>query len=307
MTAAELSAQRNRSIGLALGLAAFLSWGLFPLYFRAVEAVEVLELLAHRIVWSAVFLAPLVIYAKGYGPIRDALRQRRTVLLLTGSTILITLNWLIFIIAIVTERLLEASLGYYLNPLVSVLLGMVFLGERLGRLRWIGIAVAAVGVVNLAAQNDGFPWISLGLALCFGFYGLLRKQMALGARDGLFLETLLLFLPALLYLIWVQIQGQSLFLSGYSLRLDLLLLAAGAVTALPLMWFAGAARRLELGTVGVMQYITPSLQFLLAVLAFGEAFTTAHAITFACIWLGVGLFTTGSLLDGRRPAPAKTG
>lgn len=294
------TAERQRNLGVAYGLTAFLLWGLFPIYFRAVDAVSAQELLAHRIVWSAVLLAPLVWYAKGFGAIRQALGNRRTLPALAGSTLLISVNWLIFIIATFTDRLLEASLGYYLNPLVSVLLGMIFLGERMGRMRWLGIALAVLGVLNLALRHEGFPWISISLALCFGFYGLIRKQTPLGARDGLFLETMLLLPAALGYLLWLQVQGASPFLSGDSLKLDLLLVAAGLVTALPLLGFAAAARRLELATIGVMQYLTPTLQFLLAVLAFGEAFTTVQAVTFACIWTGVAFFTLGSLTERRQ-------
>lgn len=294
--------ERQKLIGVGFGLAAFLFWGLSPIYFRAVSAVDPFELLAHRVVWSTAFLAPLVILGGGLGPIRRALVQRRTLPALAASTLLISLNWLIFIFAIFTDRLLEVSLGYYLNPLVSVLLGLAFLGERLGRLRWAGVALGALGVLNLALHQEGLPWISLGLALCFGFYGLIRKRTPLGARDGLFLETLLMLPLAGAFLLWLQATGGSPFLAGGDLRLDLLLLASGLVTALPLLWFTAAARRLQLATIGVMQYLAPSIQFLLAVLAYGETFTRVHAATFACIWLGVALFTAGSLRERRRAA-----
>jgi len=294
--------EREKLIGVGFGLAAFLFWGLSPIYFRAVSAVDPFELLAHRVVWSTAFLAPLVILGGGLGPIRRALVQRRTLPALAASTLLISLNWLIFIFAIFTDRLLEVSLGYYLNPLVSVLLGLAFLGERLGRLRWAGVGLGALGVLNLALHQEGLPWISLGLALCFGFYGLIRKRTPLGARDGLFLETLLMLPLAGAFLLWLQATGGSPFLAGGDLRLDLLLLASGLVTALPLLWFTAAARRLQLATIGVMQYLAPSIQFLLAVLAYGETFTRVHAATFACIWLGVALFTAGSLRERRRAA-----
>lgn len=294
--------ERQTLAGVGFGLAAFLFWGLSPIYFRAVSAVDPFELLAHRVVWSALFLAPLVLLGGGLRPIRRALAEPRTLLALAASTLLISLNWLIFIFAIFTDRLLEVSLGYYLNPLVNVLLGLAFLGERLGRLRWAGVALGALGVLNLALHQEGLPWISLGLALCFGFYGLIRKRTPLGARDGLFLETLMMLPLAGAFLLWLQATGGSAFLAGGDPRLDLLLLASGLVTALPLLWFTAAARRLQLATIGVMQYLAPSIQFLLAVLAYGEAFTPAHAATFACIWLGVALFTAGSLRERRRVA-----
>lgn len=294
--------ERQTLIGVAFGLSAFLFWGLSPIYFRAVAAVEPFELLAHRVVWSALFLAPMVLLGGGLRPIRRALAEPTTLLALAVTTLLISANWLIFIVAIASERLLEVSLGYYLNPLVNVLLGLVFLGERMGRLRWAGVALAAAGVANLALRHEGFPWISLGLALTFGVYGLIRKRMPLGARDGLFLETLLMLPPAALFLLWLGASGDGLFLVAGDLHLDLLLLASGLVTALPLLWFTAAARRLQLATIGVMQYLAPSLHFLLAVLVYGEAFTPVQAVTFGCIWMGVALFTTGSLRDRRRAA-----
>ncbi|WP_366555322.1 EamA family transporter RarD [Aquibaculum sediminis] len=297
MTAAEI--ERQRTIGVGFGLATFIFWGLAPIYFRQVAWVDPYELLAHRVVWSALVLAPLVILANEMGKVRQALRDRRTLLALAGSTVLISLNWLIFIIAIVSDRLLEVSLGYYLNPLINVLLGLVFLRERMGRLRWLGVALGAIGVANLALRHEGFPWISISLALCFGFYGLIRKQTALGARDGLFLETILLLPLALAFLLWLNVQGTGAFLSAAVPGSDLMLMASGVVTAVPLLWFAAAARRLELATIGVMQYIAPTLQFFLAILVFGEAFTSVHAVTFVFIWVGVVCFIVGSLMERR--------
>ncbi|MDF2097029.1 EamA family transporter RarD [Aquibaculum arenosum] len=297
MTAAEI--ERQRTIGVGFGLATFIFWGLAPIYFRQVAWVDPYELLAHRVVWSALVLAPLVILANEMGKVRQALRDGRTLLALAGSTLLISLNWLIFIIAIVSDRLLEVSLGYYLNPLINVLLGLVFLRERMGRLRWLGVALGAIGVANLALRHEGFPWISISLALCFGFYGLIRKQTALGARDGLFLETILLLPLALAFLLWMNAQGTGAFLSAAAPGSDLMLMASGVVTAVPLLWFAAAARRLELATIGVMQYIAPTLQFFLAVLVYGEAFTSVHAVTFVFIWVGVVCFIVGSLMERR--------
>ena len=302
MTTAEQ--ERQRLIGVGFGLATFVFWGLSPIYFDIVSFVGPFELLAHRVVWSSVFLAPLVIFARSGGIIRAALADRRTLIALGGSTLLISLNWLIFIVAIFSGRLLEVSLGYYLNPLVNVLIALVFLRERLGRLQWAGVALAVVGVANLTLRYEGFPWVSLGLALCFGFYGLIRKQTRLGPRDGLFLETLLMLPPALAFLLWLQVQGTGSFLAGGSGGQDLLIVASGVMTATPLVWFAAAARRLPYATIGVMQYIAPTIQFFLAVLVFGEIFTRVHAVTFAFIWAGVACFTAGSMVRQRRIASA---
>jgi len=305
VTAAEQD--RQRLIGIAFGLATFLFWGLAPIYFHIVSFVGPFELLAHRVLWSTVVLTPLVIWARAGGTIRSALRDRQTLLALGGSTLLISLNWLIFIVAIFSGRLLEVSLGYYLNPLVNVLIALIFLRERLGRLQWAGVALAVVGVANLTLRYDSFPWISIGLALCFGFYGLIRKQTRLGPRDGLFLETLLMLPVALAFLLWLQVQGKSAFLTSGAPGKDLLIVASGVITAVPLIWFAAAARRLAYATIGVMQYIAPSLHFLLAVLVFGEDFTPVHAVTFAFIWLGVACFAAGSLIGPGRIATARSG
>ena len=273
-------------VGYALG--AFGLWGLFPIYFKAVAAVPAPEVLAHRILWSVVFVAVLLAGLRQWRGVAAALRDRRTALRLLLSAVLIAVNWLTFIWAVAHDRVLEASLGYFITPLVSVLLGRLVLGEALARLQWLAVALAALGVGYMLAGLGKLPWVSLVLAATFGSYGLARKTTAVAAAPGLFVETLLLAPLAIGFLLWL---GEAGTFARVSLRWDLLLAAAGLVTALPLILFAQAARRLRLASVGLFQYITPTCQMLLAVFAFGEAFTRGHAITFGCIWLALALYS----------------
>ncbi|MEX2630718.1 MAG: EamA family transporter RarD [Tistlia sp.] len=282
--------ERQTLAGCLFATAAYLFWGFSPIYFKAVAGVPPEQILAQRIVWSLLLLLLLVTVARRWSGVAASLRQGRTLALLTGSTLLISVNWFTFIWAIEAGRVLEVSLGYYMNPLVSVLLGVAFLRERLGRWQWLAALLAAVGVTNLALQTAGFPWVSLVLACSFGLYGLLRKLTPLGAADGLLLETALLAPLALGYLLYLDAAGLGAWGSAGA-TLDLLLVLSGPVTALPLVFFASAARRLSLTVVGFFQYIAPTVQLLLAVLAFGEAFTDAHLVTFLCIWAAVLLFT----------------
>ncbi|MDH3594555.1 MAG: EamA family transporter RarD [Rhodospirillales bacterium] len=285
--------------GVFYALAAFLFWGGIPVYFKAVGHVPAAEILAHRVVWSVVLLAGLVTLTRHWPVIRTALGDRRTRLLLVLSTLIVSVNWLVFIWAIASGRVLETSLGYYINPLVNVVLGMVVLRERIGPWRGFAVGLATVGVLNLAVRAEGLPWVSLTLALTFGLYGLIRKTVRIEAVDGLFVETALLLPLALAYLGWLAFAGSGAF-GAVGLETDLLLFLAGAVTALPLIWFTAAARRLDYSTVGFFQYIAPSCQFLLAVLVYGESFTGAHLITFLCIWSALAIVTARSALEARR-------
>lgn len=295
---------RETLIGAFYAAIAFGFWGLTPIYFKAVAGVPLDELMAHRILWSVVMLAVVATLARRWRIIAAALRVRRTLLLLGASTLLMFVNWGAFIYAVEVERITEISLGYYINPLVNILLGVVVLGERLGPRRWLAIALAAAGVLTFAWQVSGLPWISLTLAFAFGFYGLIRKTTPLDSVDGLLVETALLLPLALGYLFYLEAAG-----GGTSMQIDdpalvVLLVLAGPVSAIPLIWFASGARRLNYSTVGFFQYIAPSLQLLLAVFAYGEPFTRAHGITFACIWSALLLYTWASLRAGRAPKPA---
>lgn len=253
------------------------------------------EVLAHRIVWSLVVVSVMFVVARKGGEAAAALRSRRTLGTLAVTTALISLNWGLFIWAVQSGRLLQASLGYYINPLINVVLGVVVLQERLRRAQVIAVALALLGVVVLAVAGGVLPWVSLLLAGSFGLYGLLRKTAPVDALTGLFVETALLSPVALVFLVIRESSGQGALLTG-SVAHGALLAACGLVTALPLLWFTAAARRLPLSVLGFFQYVAPTLQFLLAVLRYGEKITPAHAVTFALIWTALGLFT----LDARR-------
>ncbi len=296
--ATEQDARQSFSTGVAYAVAAYGFWGLNPVYFKAVAGIPALEIVAHRTLWTVLLLALLMTLRRRWPAIAEALRDRRTLLLLCLSTLIISVNWLIYVWAIHVERVLETSLGYYINPLVSVLLGVVVLGERLTKLQGLAVLLAALGVLNLAVGAGGLPWVALSLALTFGLYGLIRKTARIGAADGLLVETCLLLPIALGYLLFLATEGSGSFATR-DLTTDLLIVASGPVTMLPLIWFANAARRLPLSLVGFFQYIAPTCHFLLAVFAFGEPFTRTHLITFLLIWTAVAIFVWQTLRERR--------
>ena len=285
----EPTPDRTRS-GVVFGLAGYTAWGFIPLYFKAVAAVPPLEVLAHRILWSLVLLVGFLAVRGRLGRMAEVLRHRRSLGVLCATTVLVAGNWLVFIWSVANAHLLEASLGYFINPLVSVLLGFVFLRERLRPVQWMAVALALVGVLTLAVGTGTLPWIALFLACSFGLYGLLRKTARPDGVTGLAVETLLLAPVALGWLVLSGQQGVLVFgQAGWGMTL--LLLAAGPVTALPLVWFTEGARRLRLATIGFLQYVAPSLQFLLAVLAFGEPFSRIHGLSFGLIWAALLLYS----------------
>ena len=281
----ETEAQRTRT-GMLYALATFGAWGLNPFYFKAVDQFPAIEVLAHRVVWSSLLLAALISWGRQWPQVRAAVTARRTLATLALTSLIIGGNWMIYIHAMDSDQVLESSLGYYINPLVNILFGRVFLGERLSPTQMLAVALAAIGVLILAIAFGEPPWLALGLAGTFATYGLLRKILRVEALPGLFIETLFLLPIAL---------GLLLILGTRFGRVDpatdLLLIAAGPVTALPLLWFTHAARRLKLSVLGFFQYLSPSCQFLLAVFAFGEHFGPAHYVTFACIWIAIAIFT----------------
>jgi chloramphenicol-sensitive protein RarD len=291
----------QKRAGVAYGLAAFFSWGILPLYFKAVAAVPSLEVLAHRIVWSLGFLVILTLARGGWKGFTALFRSRRTQLTLMTTTILIATNWGVFIWAVANGQLVEASLGYFITPLINVVLGFIFLRERLRPMQLVAVGLAAVGIIWMTSNLGHPPVISLTLAVSFGFYGLLRKQVPASGIQGLTAETLMLAPVALAWLIWSQHQGRLVFLHE-AVRLDILLLAAGVITALPLIWFAEGAKRLRLATMGFLQYLAPSGQLLLAVAFFGEAFTRDHAISFGLIWTALALYSVDTARGMGRPA-----
>lgn len=286
--------------GLALGVGAYTLWGVLPLYIHLLKGVPALQVLAHRVLWSLVLLLVLVVVLRRVGGIVAAARGR-TLLLLVGSASLIAVNWIVYIWAVQNAHVLEASLGYFINPLVNVALGFAFLGERLRRVQGVAIAIAAAGVLVLAVSGGGALWISLLLALSFGFYGLLRKVAAIDALGGLTVETLLLAPLSIALLLYAGQAGTGAF--GQSSHLDMLLVLAGVVTAAPLLLFAAAARRMPLATLGLLQYIAPTLQFAEAVLVFGEPMHMVHIVTFALIWTGCALYAFDTIRAVRTPAP----
>ncbi len=274
--------------GLLAGIAAYMMWGFFPIYFKITQAVPALEILAHRIVWSLPF-AGLIIYFRGqWAHTLEAFRNLKTLAALTLAALLIAGNWGLYIWAVQDGQIFQASLGYYINPLIFVLVGVVFLDEKLSRLQMAAVTIAAIGVALLTFYGGQFPWIALSLATSFTIYGVIRKQVKIGAVPGLFVEITVLFIPAITYLIYLSAQGKINFLNG-NLHMDILLILAGPLTVLPLVAFAYAARRLRLSTIGFLQFIGPSLQFLMAIF-YGEKLTPAYLLCFGFIWLAVAVF-----------------
>ncbi len=289
-------ARREARIGVAYALAAFGFWGLVPVYFKLLGQVPALEILAHRVVWSVVFCAGLATISGRWPAIRSALSSRAVIAPLVASTLFVGTNWLVFIWAVLNDRVLDSSLGYFINPLISVLLGLVLLRERLSRWQGLAVLLAVAAVLTLALVRGRVPWVSLTLAGTFGCYGYIRKVARVGALDGLFVETLLLAPVAVLYLVFWQ--GAAAFGPGDPMTAGLLVVG-GVVTALPLLWFTAGARRLRLATVGLLQYIAPSTQFLLAVFLYREPFTTGDLVAFALIWLALAVYSADSLARAR--------
>ncbi len=285
--------------GVLYGVAAYTWWGVVALYFKALAHVDAFEVLAHRVAGAAVLLGLLMRFHGKWGTALKALRHRPTLITLIATTGLIAVNWFVFIWSVGHGHLMEASLGYFINPLVNVLLGYVVLHERLRPWQWVSVALAASGVTYLTLSMGELPVIALVLAFSFGMYGLLRKTVGVDALTGLTFETTLLWPLAVGYLIFLGIRGELAF-EHISWQTDALLSVGGVVTAAPLLWFANAARRLKLSTLGFLQYIAPSMQFLLAVLVFGEPFKRAHAMSFSLIWLGLLAFSAESLLVTRQ-------
>ena len=258
------------------------------------QAVPAFEIILHRIVWSFILLVPLIIVMRRWQEFVDALKNTRALLILLLTALIVVGNWLLYIWAINSGHLLQASLGYYINPLVNVVLGMVFLNERLRPLQMVAVGLAAVGVVYLTVYYGEFPWIALTLAVTFGFYGLIRKVVQVGSLVGLTVETLLLSIPALIYLFYLDSHGQGT-IFRVSLKLDLMLMGCAPLTAIPLLCFTLGARRLYLSTLGLLQYIAPSCIFILAVFLYREPFSSAQVFTFILIWTALAIYSTDSM------------
>jgi len=286
--------------GLWIAVASFVLWGLMPLYWHLLKAVPSLQIVAHRVVWSALLVCAWLAW-KQRGWLRQALSRPRAAWMLAASGLLIGFNWGLYIWAVNAGHVVESSLGYFINPLLNVVLG-VLLGERLNRMQWMSVAIAAAGVLWLTFSYGAFPWIALLLAGSFALYGLLRKLVAVDAVAGLGVESVFLFVPALLLLGWLTHASGTPWLAGWGTALAALLVFGGVLTALPLVGFAYAVRRVPLSLVGLMQYIAPTMQFLIGVLVFHEAFDRDRAIGFGFIWVALALFMLDGAWRARRAA-----
>jgi chloramphenicol-sensitive protein RarD len=292
--------------GVLYGLGAYGIWGLFPLYWTLLKSASAFEILAHRIAWTLPMVAVLAVLMLRKGWLRR-LATRRTMILLLAAAAVITVNWGTYIWAVNNGHVTEAALGYYINPIVSILIGVLFLHERLRRLQWISVGLAAVAVAALTIEFGEPPWVSLALAFSFGTYGLLKNRVNRGAVETLTTESAMMFLPAAGYLVFLQVTGSLTFIHG-GLVHSLLLVGSGLVTLVPLLLFASAAIRLPLSMMGLLQYVTPTLQFLLGVLYFGENMPPGRWIGFALVWAALSLLTTDMLraLGRRRRTPVVT-
>jgi chloramphenicol-sensitive protein RarD len=298
------AAARTARAGFLYGLAAYGLWGVMPIYFKWLQAVPSIDIVAHRVVWSLAALVIFATLARVWGDVRKAIANRKTLALLFLTSLLIGTNWLFYVYAINSGHILAGSLGYYLNPLANILLGRFILKEQLTRLQWAAVAIAAAGIAVLAAGALGTLWLSLTLCFSFATYGLLRKIVSVDSLAGLTVETILLFPVALLWLLLGGSEGRPFLGAGGSETG--LLVAAGIVSTVPLLCFTAAARRLAYSTVGMLQFIAPTLQFLLAVAVYGEPFTSAHAVAFGCIWTALFLYVTSMArsMRARRQAPS---
>lgn len=295
-----VAAEKQTRDGIISALIAFFLWGVFPLYFIVVIEVSALEVLVHRIIWAVPFGALIIHMRHQWPEVIAALKHRRTLMYLTLSAIVITGNWLVYIWAVQLEQINQASLGYYINPLLFALAGVVIFGERLRKAQTAAVVLAAIGVGYLTFRGGEFPTIAVFLGTAFVIYGIIRKQVVVGGMPGLFVETLVLLPFALVYLLWIMVTGEAVF-SIRDPSLAGILMLAGPLTVIPLLFFALAARRLNLSTIGMMQFIAPTLQFIIAVMN-GEELTTAHIICFSLIWLAVTLFCIDVWRSSRTPA-----
>ena len=292
-----LTEEKRQMQGLIGALGAFICWGVFPLYFKMLDGIPVLEILAHRIVWSLVLVGFIIFFTHRFRKVLETLSDPRTLMLFFGSTLMIAINWTVFVWAVTSGRVLEASLGYYINPLVNVMLGMLFLGERMNKAQTTAILLAVAAVLLLSFKLGDVPWVSLAMAFSFGFYGLLRKKAPTESAVGLAVETAILTPVCIAYIAYLAITGTGGAGGAfYDFSTNMLLLGLGAVTALPLIMFSFGAQRLRLSTVGVIQYIAPTLHAILAVYVFGETFSQDRLIAFGLIWIGLLIYT----VDGFR-------
>lgn len=289
-----------RRKGILFALGAYVLWGLFPIYWKQLTGIPASQLIGHRIVWSFLLLF-LFILARGQVRALIGVLNAQTLRIYAAAAVLISINWYLYVWAVIHGFVVEASLGYYINPLLSVLLGVVIFRERLRALQWLPIGLAALGVLYLTVNFGSVPWIALVLAVTFGLYGVIKKAAPLGSLFGLTLETGLLLVPALAFLAFAEVEGTGAFLHSPP-TLNWMMMGGGLVTAVPLLLFAGAASRVPLGTLGILQYVTPTMQFLLGVLVYHESFTRVSLVGFSLVWIGLALFWAEGLYARRSAA-----
>jgi chloramphenicol-sensitive protein RarD len=296
---AAASMNRDAARGFAFALSAYLLWGILPIFLKPLAHVPAVEVLAHRIVWS-VPIAGVILLALGRtADLKAAFRSPLTLLMAAGTALLITVNWGTYVWAIANDRAVDAALGYYINPLVSVVMGALLLNERLSRPQIAAVVLAAVAVLILALDAGGLPWVSLILAISFAFYGYFKKTLPIGPSQGFFLEVLILSGPCLLYIIWLQARGEGHFLPSRPADMGWLMFT-GVVTTVPLVLFAFGAKLLRISTIGIMQYIAPTIVFLLAIFVFHEPFSAVKAVAFALIWAALAVYSWSMLAAARR-------
>ena len=290
-----MNKEKNRTFtGATAAIAAFSLWGAIPIYFKTVSQVPALEVLAHRVVWTVVFLGLIILFKGSMRDVFAIFKNKKLLFTLILSSLLISTNWLVFIWAVAHDRLLEASLGYFTTPIVSVALGLFFLKEKLYRWQWLAVALSILSVSNLIWSHGVFPWVAISVSITFGLYGLVRKIAEVDAFSGLFIETTLIVLPMIAYLFFIGIDGTGAY-GLTNIRITGLLMMAGLITASPIVLFAIATKKLKLSTVGFFQYITPTGQFLLAVFLYNEPFLDTHLITFGTIWIALAIYSFGSI------------
>jgi chloramphenicol-sensitive protein RarD len=286
--------------GILSGIGAYALWGFFPIYWKYLHDVPALQVIGHRIGWSFILLILIILASQQWREFRAAVLQPRVIGIYSIAAILLSVNWLVYVWGVNAGFIVETSLGYFINPLLSVLLGVIFLRERLRPSQWIPVSIAALGVIYLTVIYGRPPWIALSLAFSFGFYGLVKKLAPLGSLHGLTLETGMVFPAALIYLLIVEVNGSGAFLHQSTL-IDAFLIGAGVVTTIPLLMFASAARQIPLTVVGLLQYIAPTLQFLIGVFVYKEPFDQSHLIGFGIVWLALVIFWVENYLSRRVP------
>jgi chloramphenicol-sensitive protein RarD len=290
-----MSAKSHETSALLAGIAAFTTWGLVPGYWKLLKSIPSAEILAHRFVWTTVFVSILLTWQRRWREVETNSRSRSAVLFSIASGLAIAVTWFLFIWAVIVGRVIETSLGYFMTPLMNVLFGAIFFHERLTRLQLVAVSLATFGVLNLTFGYGYFPWVALSLCTSFGLYGLFRKKSGTAAIPGLFFETTAIVPLAIVYLALLHARGQLAF-GNAGFGLSILLVSSGIVTAVPLLWFGYAARHLRLTTVGFLQYLAPTCTFFLGVFVYHEPFTRAHFITFSLIWIALAIFTGEAVL-----------